>query len=1665
MKRKKILKLITLILFLVLFVYEGYNVLSYFTKGNLEISTKTSQSAYSGSNIEALVSVEKRNGKLVDSKVKIQLYDSDGKKVKNTKESQKLEKGEDKAFSIKVPENMETGKYTLKVTASSGFSKDTAEIPISLIKDQMSNITISLDKGIYKPGDEINYRALVVSNQEYKPIAQDVKIEIYDGNNNRVYSESAKTSEYGIVSGKFNLADEVNSGTYKISVKTDAQEVNKNFTVNPYIIPKFESAISTDKENYIVGEKAQITISSKYFFGEPVVGANIKGTINEDEVSGVSDANGNFVTTYNIAKEGKLNLQFNVIDSSNYAVEVNKSLNCGTDIFEIEILPEYGKIAQGIENDIYVITKTANGDPIKTYSNIMIDGKPKQVISDENGIGVFTLTASDITNTRREKLEINVASQDMNSNTVNKKIDVDVAIKGTNFIKTDKIKYEEGEDIEVSLESPLEKDTNTIYVFKNNELLKVCSSDSTEFEFNLEDVTGLIDIYVENANRMDYNKKTIFIKPNKALNISVETDKETYRPGDTLNIKFDTQNAGKQSADAALLVSILDEAVLNLADNDLSIDNIKLALQDIELTPGITAADLYADVLDDSSELMLKSVLLKQDHQDMRINSDSYINYDKSDYLERSIIIGLIIVVIIGLYCFIKNEKLRKALIPIIDMLCVFIIVQIYVGEILYEYIYSTGMITLICAILSIIIYNLFLYKEKDYIFKLIKEIILVPGIFIIFNIIIMGTVSLITDSYMDSLFVIPLIVVLILLAGYVNLKRKVNDKKDLTKFEKFLKKTIEILMKAFAFWISVIIVSKVVDEIAFLVVLALYVIFTKMILENTENKIKDGKIIINISRMEILGMLAGIVLILLLILMVYQEYIKPEPWERPQYIGRKEDSAVYNWGMASNIEDSTNESNSSSHSGITFGDTLIDSMVTDSKMAESNDRNFSDNLNIFNSFSSDVGEESQNNKAEIDTTVQKDIETDEKVRNIFLESLAFIPELITENGKAETELKISDNITTWNIQTVGNTKDGEIGSGSASFKVFKEFFVDFSLPENSVVTDKVEIPVTMYNYTANDMSINLDVKVNDWSKIGEYTKTVNVSAGSTNMVYVPLEIIKSGNNTLRIEAKSGELSDIIEKTFKVDTNGFEKEELVSSGIIEEDYSQDMIFNENAIEGTKKVKVKLYPSPISEAVEGMKSILSLPSGCFEQTSSSLYPDILVLEYLENNNLDKPELREKALEYIEKGYQKLLTYEVENEKGGYSLYGNSPAETVITAFGLMEMNELSKVYNVDENVILNMKDYLFKNQKSNGSFDFKSTYIGGAENSDRYAMNAYITWALSEVCPDDVRLEKSVKYLENKLDKIDDNYTLALIANIFANTDNKKAKDVIKELSEKITVSDNKAYISSDRYDYYGSTGRYQQIQSTALFSMALSKLNENPKNNAQLVDYLISSKSSGGTWGTTQSTILALKAINDYSANSDISNQKLTVNINGEEKSIEIDENTLDFYEFEFDNIQNENKVKIGLQKGKIIYEVIKEYYIDYKEELNRKDPKILVEQTINQTAKVNDTITQNVHVVNNSGANIVNGLVQINIPQGCSVNEESLMMLKHNGLIEKYEYNYGKINLYLRDFENKEDLKLEITYKALYPEKVTVSAIRAYDYYNPEIDGVCAPVQITINK
>jgi CD109 antigen len=53
-------------------------------------------------------------------------------------------------------------------------------------------------------------------------------------------------------------------------------------------------------------------------------------------------------------------------------------------------------------------------------------------------------------------------------------------------------------------------------------------------------------------------------------------------------------------------------------------------------------------------------------------------------------------------------------------------------------------------------------------------------------------------------------------------------------------------------------------------------------------------------------------------------------------------------------------------------------------------------------------------------------------------------------------------------------------------------------------------------------------------------------------------------------------------------------------------------------------------------IKNLKSLLRMPTGCGEQTMTSLAPDVFVYNYLRKTNKLKQDIAEMALDYMYKG---------------------------------------------------------------------------------------------------------------------------------------------------------------------------------------------------------------------------------------------------------------------------------------------------------------------------------------------------------------------------------------------------------------------------------------------
>ncbi len=355
------------------------------------------------------------------------------------------------------------------------------------------------------------------------------------------------------------------------------------------------------------------------------------------------------------------------------------------------------------------------------------------------------------------------------------------------------------------------------------------------------------------------------------------------------------------------------------------------------------------------------------------------------------------------------------------------------------------------------------------------------------------------------------------------------------------------------------------------------------------------------------------------------------------------------------------------------------------------------------------------------------------RTRSYFPEALYINPEIITDgNGEASITIPLADSITTWRMAMMASTPQGALGSGTGSIKVFQDFFTDVDLPVTLTQGDRVSIPVAVYNYSGAKGAVDLQLRPADWYALVQDTadKTLDVDSGRVGGAQFTVEAKRIGKFKLTLAAKMGGRADIVVREIEVVPNGREQS-VVFNGRLESTVQHAVNFPATAIPEASAVLVRLYPGPLSQVIEGMDSILRMPGGCFEQTSSSTYPNVLALDYMKRMKKLTPEVHAKAEGFIANGYQRLLTFEVPG--GGFSWFGNPPANKILTSYGLMEFSDMSKVYDVDPKLIERTQQWLAGQQQADGSWKPDTQFINeGATNrynSDVTRITAYLGWAL------------------------------------------------------------------------------------------------------------------------------------------------------------------------------------------------------------------------------------------------------------------------------------------------------------------------------------------------
>ena len=686
-------------------------------------------------------------------------------------------------------------------------------------------------------------------------------------------------------------------------------------------------------------------------------------------------------------------------------------------------------------------------------------------------------------------------------------------------------------------------------------------------------------------------------------------------------------------------------------------------------------------------------------------------------------------------------------------------------------------------------------------------------------------------------------------------------------------------------------------------------------------------------------------------------------------------------------------------------------------------------------------------------------------MRSDFAETVFWHPLLIADaSGRVEVKFDLSDSVTTYRVLVDAHDGHGRIGGGKGELISRIPFNLEPKMPLEVTAGDHIEMPVAVANDTRGELPVQLSLLASDLFRLGGAPqREMKLAPDSRGREYFSLDVVgQSGQGDLEVRGVAGKLADAKRQAVSVVPPGFPISQSYA-GKIDGEQKLALRLPDDWVPGSMHITLSAFPSSLADLQKGIDSILREPGGCFEQASSSNYPNIMVLTYMKEHDVANPELTRRAKGMLASGYKLLTGYECPQK--GYEWFGGDPGHEALSAYGLMEFRDMSQVFDVDPQMIDRTAAWLLKRRDGKGGFQRNPRALDSFGGAPEEITNAYITWALTEAKQPGIDTE--VKHVLEVACKSDDPYLLSLAAAVAMNTGDHVTG---KSLLEKLTAAQkDDGHLDANETSITRSGGVSLATETTALAALAWMKDANFTSQANKAVDWITKHRDGGGFGGSTQSTILALKALVAHAQTNKktVSAGELIVKRDSEtigQRAFAADENnaiTIDGLEAKLQ--PGDNSLSFTLTGDNQMPYAVDITYRSRKPASSDDCPVRLTTKLALEKVRAGDTVTLNAQLVNSTDKGQPMTVAILGLPAGLQPRAEQLEELKKAGTIDYYETKAREIICYWRGLAPHRQVDLKLDLVAEWPGKYTGPASRAYLYYTSEQKQWINPLAVEI--
>ncbi|XP_023648198.2 alpha-2-macroglobulin isoform X2 [Paramormyrops kingsleyae] len=709
-------------------------------------------------------------------------------------------------------------------------------------------------------------------------------------------------------------------------------------------------------------------------------------------------------------------------------------------------------------------------------------------------------------------------------------------------------------------------------------------------------------------------------------------------------------------------------------------------------------------------------------------------------------------------------------------------------------------------------------------------------------------------------------------------------------------------------------------------------------------------------------------------------------------------------------------------------------------------------------------------------------------IRTYFPETWIWDLVPVGDSGSVNVTHTIPDTITKW---VAGAFCTSPVGFGlapSAQLTAYQPFFVSLTLPYSVVRGEVFTLKASVFSYLPRCIMVQVSLaesaeftaqacegckykhcvceeesRTFRWilkpAALGEVTFAVSAEALRTQEI--------CGNEVVTVPERGR--TDTVVRKLLVEAEGT-KETVThnallcpADGPVEKDVSVKL--PEVHVEGSVKAFLSVLGDLMGRAMQNLDRLLAMPYGCGEQNMVLFAPNIYILRYLETTKQLTKRIQEKAVRFLETGYQRELNYK--HNDGSYSAFGKSDqsGNTWLTAFVLKSFGGAGPYIFVDPRHIDDAKLWLHRQQNNNGCFRSVGKLLnnrmkGGV--SDEVSLTAYITAALLEIDRNasNVVLEKSLSCLRDASGQLENLYLTALLSYTFTLAgDHEMRSKFISYLAKKAKITG-----GSCHWELPDTSGTKTDSLAVEMTSYVLLALLSGPmlpdfglSYASSIVRWLSLQQNPYGGFSSTQDTVVALQALSLYSTTIFSPEGESTVVVSSaggyKQEFVVNQHNRLLYQEDRLMEVPGEYSIK-ATGRGCMFVQIALHYHIPAPADFSAFSITAKADGLCNSSRK---PLTVSVGVRYNGKRDETNMvIIKVKLLSGYSLDKPSRQAMLSQPNVKRVEEDDGHVILYVDELKKMKSNLYTLTIMEDVPVRNRKPAVvKVYDYYQTSDEAV----------